>query len=221
MELKDIRGAFEMEAQRLQDIINSKDLVNQSLGIELMKEKEKVTALCRNYDIEINHLVTEKDHLIQDLTELSEEKMILQKDLEELALLFEGERGRSSAMISGLQGEMGHRNTELFEENKRLGRRLEQCERELLVAGNNLSVVHKRVEIERAEEVRRQGEEIRSLKEVLMESSNEMDRCKAEFLRMEMEMERLITINYQCEQEAVALKALISEQDVQLRIRGR
>jgi hypothetical protein len=61
--------------------------------------------------------------------------------------------------------------------------------------------------------------EIRNLKEILLESSREMDKCKEEFLRMEIEREQLIRINHECEQEAIRLKAIISEQDIQMRIR--
>lgn len=81
MELRDIKDSFEAEAYRLQEMINNKEIVNESLGIELMREKERVAALCRNYDIEINRLVSEKDRLICDLNELNHEKNIISKDL--------------------------------------------------------------------------------------------------------------------------------------------
>lgn len=46
-----------------------------------------------------------------------------------------------------------------------------------------------------------------------------MDRCKHEFLRMELEKEKLTMINYECEQEAIRLRAVIGKQDIQLRMR--
>ena len=52
-------------------MINSKDVVNESLGIELLKEKDRSASLCRNYDIEINALVTDKDYLLADITQIS------------------------------------------------------------------------------------------------------------------------------------------------------
>ena len=33
MELKDIKNTFEVEVLRLQEMINSKDIINESLGI--------------------------------------------------------------------------------------------------------------------------------------------------------------------------------------------
>lgn len=46
-----------------------------------------------------------------------------------------------------------------------------------------------------------------------------MERCKEEFLRMELEREHLIRANQEREAEAVRLKAIVAEQDIQLRLR--
>lgn len=51
LELKDIKNAFDIEGRRLEDIINNKDRVNEGLTLELKKEKERVVALTRNYDL--------------------------------------------------------------------------------------------------------------------------------------------------------------------------
>lgn len=61
--------------------------------------------------------------------------------------------------------------------------------------------------------------EIRNLKLVLGESSSEMERCKDEFLRMELEREHLLRVNRECEAESLRLRTLLAEQDVQLRFR--
>lgn len=66
LEMKDIKNTFETEARRLEDIIHNKDRVNEALGLELRKEKEKSIALQRNYDLEIGRLVNEKDHILSD-----------------------------------------------------------------------------------------------------------------------------------------------------------
>jgi plasmid maintenance system antidote protein VapI len=66
LEMKDIKNTFEAEARRLEDIIHNKDRVNEALGLELRKEKEKSIALQRNYDLEIGRLVNEKDHILSD-----------------------------------------------------------------------------------------------------------------------------------------------------------
>ena len=79
LELKDIQNVFEKESKRLEDIINNKDRVNEAVGLECRKEKEKLAALTRNYDLEISQLVTEKNHILSDLALVSEERGLLQK----------------------------------------------------------------------------------------------------------------------------------------------
>lgn len=185
----------------------------------MKKEKERVAALTRNYDLEINRLVSEKDHILSDLTLVNDEKNMARKEIQELALLFETERGRNSVVVSSLQGEIGKKNIELASENERLLRTVEQYEKELAISSHNANAVHKTLDLERSEEVRRLMLEIRNLKDILLESSREMDKCKEEFLRMEIEREQLIRINHECEQEALRLKAIINEQDVQMRLR--
>ena len=49
--MKEIKNTFEVEARRLEDIINNKDRMNEGLTLELKKEKERVAALTRNYDL--------------------------------------------------------------------------------------------------------------------------------------------------------------------------
>lgn len=193
--------------------------MNEVLGADLKKEKERVAALTRNYDLEINRLVSEKDHILSDLTLVNDEKNMARKEIQELALLFETERGRNSVVVSSLQGEIGKKNIELASENERLLRTVEQYEKELAISSHNANAVHKTLDLERSEEVRRLMLEIRNLKDILLESSREMDKCKEEFLRMEIEREQLIRINHECEQEALRLKAIINEQDVQMRLR--
>lgn len=57
LEMIDIKNTFEAEARRLEEIINNKDRVNEALGLELKKEKERIVSLTRNYDLEIGRLV--------------------------------------------------------------------------------------------------------------------------------------------------------------------
>ena len=40
--------------------------------------------------------------------------------------------------------------------------------------------------------------EVRNLKDILLESSREMEKCKDEFLRMQLEKEHLMRINREC-----------------------
>lgn len=81
-------------------------------------------------------------------------------------------------LITSLQTEIGNKNMQMAGDNQRLVRTVEQYERQLLVAGSNMNALHKTLDIEKGEEIRRLILEIKSLKEVLIESSNEMDRCK-------------------------------------------
>lgn len=59
--------------------------------------------------------------------------------------------------------------------------------------------------------------EIKNLKEVLMESSMEMERCKEEFLRLDRDKERLVRGVKDCETENMRLKALLTERDLEAR----
>ena len=81
--------------------------------MELKKEKERVTALTRNYDMEIHHLVNEKDHILADLTMVNDERNLINRELKDLAVIYEGERGRNALVVNGLQGEIGKKNMEL------------------------------------------------------------------------------------------------------------
>lgn len=60
--------------------------------------------MTRNYDLEINRLVNEKDHILSDLALVNDEKNLLSKDLQGLAIVYEAERGRSATVVSGLHG---------------------------------------------------------------------------------------------------------------------
>ena len=79
--------------------------------------------------MEINRLVSEKDHILSDLTLVNDEKNLARKEIQELALLFESERGRSAVVVNSLQGEIGKKNIELAAENERLLRTVEQYEK--------------------------------------------------------------------------------------------
>ena len=79
--------------------------------------------------MEINRLVSEKDHILSDLTLVNDEKNLAKKEIQELALLFESERGRSAVVVNSLQGEIGKKNIELASENERLLRTVEQYEK--------------------------------------------------------------------------------------------
>ena len=79
--------------------------------------------------MEINRLVSEKDHILSDLTLVNDEKNLARKEIQELALLFESERGRSAVVVNSLQGEIGKKNIELASENERLLRTVEQYEK--------------------------------------------------------------------------------------------
>lgn len=49
--MNDIKATFDRETERLEDIINNKDRVNQALALELRKQKETGIILTRNYDL--------------------------------------------------------------------------------------------------------------------------------------------------------------------------
>lgn len=57
LELNDLKNTFDAEGRRLDDIIINKDKVIETLGADLRREKEKIIALTRNYDLEIGRLV--------------------------------------------------------------------------------------------------------------------------------------------------------------------
>lgn len=50
-QLSEIKATFDAQGRRLDEIILNKDRVNETLGAELRKQKEKIIVLTRNYDL--------------------------------------------------------------------------------------------------------------------------------------------------------------------------
>lgn len=71
-QIKEITNAFETEAKRLNEIINMKQRMVESLNKDLSKEKQRVLELTRNYENQINNLSHEKCRLIQEIDHLSD-----------------------------------------------------------------------------------------------------------------------------------------------------
>lgn len=146
---------FESETRRLEAILNNKDRVNEALGGELKKEKQRNIALTRNYDLEIGKLVNEKDHILSDLTHINDQKIMMGKELAGINVLFDAERGRNAVVVNSLQAQIEKKNIELAAENQRLLRTINQYQKQIVVTAHNTATFSKTLEIQKSEEVRR------------------------------------------------------------------
>ena len=103
LELKDLKSTFDAEGRRLDDIILNKDRIIETLGLDLKREKEKIIVLTKNYDSEIGKLVNEKDHILSDFALMNNERNLMGKELSEINLIYDAERGRNAVVVSSLQ----------------------------------------------------------------------------------------------------------------------
>ena len=69
-EMKDITQTFENESKRLNEIINMKDRMVDSLQKENNKEKATILSLTKNYENQINNLAHEKSRLQSEINNM-------------------------------------------------------------------------------------------------------------------------------------------------------
>lgn len=225
LELKELTKTFEGEGRRLDEIIGHKDRTNAALTNELNKEKETVVALTQHYEAELNELLHQKEMLLADMQRLSQERNSLAMNCHGLELQLGETQDKSELMVAGLRGELHQKNTDLLRENERLVRTVDAYEKELvLIKEENRQLLHgaqvdtTRVRVtadQLADENRHLVLEVKNLREVLLESSIEMERCKEEFIRLDRDKERTMRMNRELEAECARFRALLTERDLE------
>jgi chromosome segregation ATPase len=185
-ELKELNDTFNTEMSRMNDIISAKEKSIDTLNASLNHEKEKILEMTRSYTTEITNLVHDKNRLKEEVDDLHAELTATKEERRHFEAASDKALASLEGMIVDLKEELDHSHADYIREKDKHALVEDDLHREIVAV---------RAENERAGVVSAENgmlcREIRNLKDLLLESSLEMERCKDEFLRIGREKDNL------------------------------
>ena len=143
--------------------------------------------MTKNYEREINNLAHDKTRLLAEVDDLGRECSVLGLKLRDNENLYNRDRANLENIIEKLKDDLEMNQMNFIREKDKTNFLATDYEKELAhLRGENtnlLSVVNENEVLSR---------EVRNLRELLLESSHEMEKCKEEFLRMGKERDCLL-----------------------------
>ena len=186
-ELKDLTNTFESEANRLNEIINMKERMIDSLNKENSREKQRILELTKNYENEINNLAHDKSRLMNEIDELNKENTALNLKLRDTELLFDRDRANFECLVEKMKDDIEFNQVNFMREKDRNTFLAGDFEKELShLRSENVTLLNVVNENELL------TKEVRNLRELLLERSHEMEKCKEEFIRLGRERDSLV-----------------------------
>lgn len=223
LQLKELKQLFEAEGRRLDEILAQKDRANHELSGDLGSQKDHNAALAQKYEMEVCGLLQTKEMLLGEVDRVSQERNHLLARCQQLELGLTKTHSQSEQVIRNLEVELSKTNAELMAENQRLVSTVQSYESERSYLKSQQaqkqadSTRYKMTTDQLAEENRHLLKEVQNLREVLRESSVEMQRCKEEFLRIEREKDRLLRASREWEVDSARMKQILAERDMEAR----
>ena len=164
-----------------------KERMIDSLNKENSREKQRILELTKNYENEINNLAHDKSRLMNEIDELNKENTALNLKLRDTELLFDRDRANFECLVEKMKDDIEFNQVNFMREKDRNTFLAGDFEKELShLRSENVTLLNVVNENELL------TKEVRNLRELLLESSHEMEKCKEEFIRLGRERDSLV-----------------------------
>ena len=174
--------SFESETKRLGEIIGMKDRMVEALTLENTKGKESLLDVTKSYESRIHNLANDNNHLLEQTEKYINQIASLEIELENEGSARRAEREQLGACIAQLKEDLQLNQVNFVRERDRFQFWGADLEKELT---HLRSENHKITDLLADNE--RMAIELRNLRDLLVESSYEIEQSKEELMRLAFE----------------------------------